>query len=111
MGETGESYGSALEVEINRWSGFVRALRKPEREAFGDLMNVCRAFASGNDCVSSPLMFEPMVMSLLLAQQVRINQLEKALNAMAPESSSSPASQSEPESKALKRFSGLDEYG
>ncbi len=107
MGETIESYGVALEAEINRWIGFVRALRKPEREAFEEVMSVCRAFASGNDCASSPIMFEPMVMSLLLAQQVRINQLEKDLPAITPEAISPPARQIQPESKTLTRLSAF----
>lgn len=38
MGKTVESFRIALEGEINRWSGFARALRKPYREAFNELM-------------------------------------------------------------------------
>ena len=38
MGETVESFRIALEGEISRWSGFARALRKPDREASDDLM-------------------------------------------------------------------------
>ena len=41
MGKTVESYRMALEPEINRWSGFARALRKPDREAFDELMDMC----------------------------------------------------------------------
>ena len=39
MGKTVPSYRIALEGEINRWSGFVFALRKPDREVFGELMD------------------------------------------------------------------------
>jgi|GEM_PF-6302038 len=35
MGKTVESYRIAPESEINRWSGFVRALRRDDRGAFG----------------------------------------------------------------------------
>ena len=81
MGRTVESYRVALEGEISRWSGFERALRAPEREAFEELMDMCRSHASeaGNAC--NPILFEPMVMSILLAQQMRIRQLEKNLEA------------------------------
>jgi hypothetical protein len=50
MGKTVESYRMALESEINRWSGFARALRRPDREAFDELMDLCRsnAMAGGN---------------------------------------------------------------
>jgi hypothetical protein len=32
----------ALEGEISRWNGFVRALRKDDREAFEEMTNICR---------------------------------------------------------------------
>jgi preprotein translocase subunit Sss1 len=39
MGKTVESFRIALEREINRWSGFARALRKPDREAFEEIVD------------------------------------------------------------------------
>jgi hypothetical protein len=39
MGKTVESFRMALEGEVNRWSGFARALRKPDRETFDELMD------------------------------------------------------------------------
>ena len=69
----------ALEGEINRWSGFARALRKPDREAFDGLMDMCRTYASESSCATNPIIFEPMVISILLAQQVRIQKLERQL--------------------------------
>jgi hypothetical protein len=47
MGKTVESYRMALEDEINRWSGFEKSLRLENKEAFDDLMDACRSFASG----------------------------------------------------------------
>jgi len=69
----------ALESEIGRWNGFDRALRKEDREAFGELMDMCRnnAMAGGNAC--HPIVFEPMVMSILLGQQKRLRKLEQEL--------------------------------
>ena len=69
MGKTVESYRMALEGEISRWKGFARTLRKDDREAFEELMDSCRnnAMAAGN--ATNPIIFEPMVMSILLAQQ------------------------------------------
>ena len=46
MGKTVESYRMALEEEISRWNGFVRVLRKDDREAFEELMDMCWGFAS-----------------------------------------------------------------
>ena len=44
MDKTVPAYRMALEEEINRWSGFVRALRKADREAFDELMDMCRGY-------------------------------------------------------------------
>jgi len=79
MGKTVESFRMALEGEINRWNGFARALRKPDREAFGELMDMCRSYASESSNATNPIVFEPMIMSILLAQQVRIQKLESQL--------------------------------
>ena len=77
MGKTVESFRMALEGEINRWSGFANALRKPDREAFDELMDMCRNHASETSGATNPIIFEPMVMSILLAQQIRIQKLER----------------------------------
>ena len=45
MGKTVESYRMALEGEISRWNGFARALRKDVREAFEEMMDMCRGYA------------------------------------------------------------------
>lgn len=42
MGENIESYKMVLELQIKRWSGFARALRRAEREAFDELVDVAR---------------------------------------------------------------------
>ena len=80
MGKTVEAYRMALEAEIHRWDGFVRALRKDDREAFEQLMDMCRnnGMASGAAC--DPIIFEPIVMSILLAQQKKLRELEDKLN-------------------------------
>jgi hypothetical protein len=69
----------ALEGEISRWSGFAKALRKDDREAFDELMDICRSYASAGSNATNPLVFEPMAISILLAQQKRIRTLEKKL--------------------------------
>jgi hypothetical protein len=80
MGKTVECYRMALESEIGRWNGFVRALRKDDREAFEEMMDMSRGFASEAGNSTKPILFEPMIMSILLAQQKRILALEKKLN-------------------------------
>jgi hypothetical protein len=80
MGKTVESFRMALESEISRWSGFAKVLRRSDREAFDELMDMCRSFASAGGNATNPILFEPMVMSILLGQQKRILALEKKLN-------------------------------
>jgi hypothetical protein len=85
MGKTVESYRMALEDEINRWKGFEKALRIEDKKAFDALMDACRSFASAGSNATQPILFEPMVMSILLFQQVKICRLEKALDAAKPQ--------------------------
>ncbi len=85
MGKTVPTYRMALEFEIAQWKGFRKALRtEEERQAFDELMDMCRnnAMASGNAC--NPVIFEPMVMSILLFHQKRLRDLEKKLNGNKP---------------------------
>ena len=81
MGKTVESYRMAIEDEIMRWNGFGKALRIEDKVAFDALMDACRSYASAGSNATNPILFEPMVMSILLSQQVKICRLEKALDA------------------------------
>jgi hypothetical protein len=78
-----------LDREVQRWSGFARALRKEDRVAFEQLIDICRNYASAGSNATRPVLFEAMVMSVLLHQQKLLNKLEKELNAVFLQSSSS----------------------
>jgi len=80
LGKTVPSYRMALEDEILRWSSFAKALRTEEREAFEIIMDACRNYASAAGNATQPIIFEPMVMSILLHLQMQLNRLEKKLN-------------------------------
>ena len=67
----------AVEDEIRRWSGFAKALRKEDREAFDAVMDACRSYASAASNATKPILFEPMVMSIVLSQQLSIQKLRK----------------------------------
>ena len=82
MGKTVESYRMALDREVQRWSGFARALRKEDRVVFDNLMDVCRNFASAGSNATRPVLFEAMAMSILLHQQKFLTKLEKMLLAV-----------------------------
>ena len=89
MGKTVESYRMALDREVQRWSGFARALRKEDRAAFEQLIDICRNYASAGSNATRPVLFEPMVLSILLDQQKTLNRLKKEFLAVSKQSSSS----------------------
>lgn len=80
MGKTVESYRMALEAEIGRWNGFAKALRSEELVAFKALMDACRSYASAAGNATRPILFEPMMMSILLSQQMSLQRLQKELD-------------------------------
>jgi len=82
MGKTVESYRLALDTEIQTWSGFTKALRSEDKDAFEQMIDACRNHASAGSNATRPEMFEPMVMSILLEQQKKLNRLEKELVAI-----------------------------
>jgi len=77
LGKTVASYRMALDREVQRWSGFARALRKEDRATFEQLMDICRNYASAGSNATRPVLFEAMVMSILLHQQKLLNKIEK----------------------------------
>ena len=82
MGRTVESYRIALEDEIRRWKGFAKALRSDDKAAFDALIDACRSYASAGSNATQPILFEPMLMSIALFQQKKIQHLEKELDAV-----------------------------
>ena len=82
MGKTVESYRIALEDEVRRWNGFTKALRIEDKEAFDVLLDACRSYASAGSNATQPIIFEPMVLSILLAQQRQLQKLEKKLDVL-----------------------------
>jgi hypothetical protein len=89
MGRTVESYRMALEDEVRRWNGFAKALRIDDKEAFDALMDTCRSYASAGSNATQPILFEPMVMSILLFQQKQLQRLKKELDESKQRSSQS----------------------
>lgn len=82
MGKTVEAYRLALDAEFQAWSGFAKALRTGDREAFEQMADACRNHASAGSNATRPVIFEPMVMSMMLEQQKKLTKLEKELDAI-----------------------------
>ena len=60
MGKTVPAYRLALEFEINTWRGFKKALTSDEdKQAFEEMMDLCRIFASESSMATNPIIFEP----------------------------------------------------
>lgn len=71
----------ALEFEIRRWRNFRKALKSREEvEAFDELMDMCRSLASAGSNATNPILFEPMVMSILVTQQKKLRKLDYIVN-------------------------------
>ena len=79
MGRTIPSYRMILEVEIKRWEGFLRALRREDKVAFEELMNECRCYASAAGAATRPVVAEAMFMSILLSHQRSWKEMKVAL--------------------------------
>ena len=80
MGKTVPAYRWVLEDEIAAWKDFRKAFPSEEdREAFDELMDMCRSFAMASGNATNPIIFEPMVMSILLGHQKKLRKLEHEL--------------------------------
>jgi len=80
MGKTVPAYRMALEFEIDTWKGFRKALSSDEdKQAFEEIMDLCRMFASESSNATKLIIFEPMAMSILLGHQKKIKKLERRL--------------------------------
>ena len=80
MGRTVPSYRQALESEIERWKGFRKGLRNKDAEAFDQMMNACRMFASAGSMATRPILLEAMFMSILLHQEKAIMEIKEKLD-------------------------------
>ena len=80
----------SIEDEIRRWNGFAKVLRKEDREAFDILIDVYRSYASAGSNATQLLPFEPMIMSILVSQQIRLQRLQKEMNDLKQKQRSDP---------------------
>ncbi len=109
MGKTVPSYRMALEDEIHTyWKPFRNALAdEASREAFDEMMDMCRSFCMASSNACNPILFEPMAMSILLGQQLHINALKRKIEALEYEINEviwkKICAQNNPQPKALER--------
>jgi hypothetical protein len=68
-----------LEQEIEKWQGFVKALRTKDKIVFEELMNFCRCNASAAGAATRPVVSEAMFMSILLCHQKFLKEIKITL--------------------------------
>ena len=85
MSQSVNAYRAALEGEIKKWNGYERVLRGDDKKFFEELMNISRSFALEGSSAEKDVIFQPMVMSIILAQDKRMSRIEEALNRIKPQ--------------------------
>jgi len=79
MGRTALTYRQRLEVELDRWKGFRKALLKDEREAFDSLVGHVYRYAHAASMYPERETFDLFTMSGLLSHEERLRALEREL--------------------------------
>jgi len=65
------------------WKGFRDGLAgEDEKQAFDAVMDLCRVQAMAGSNACKPILFEPMVMSVLLRQHKQIRTLQRKIDAL-----------------------------
>lgn len=84
MSQADGAYRVALEQEIKKWNGYERVLRGDNKQIFEEIMNMARSYALEGSNAEKKIVFQPMAMSIILAQDKRIKGLEEALSRIRP---------------------------
>jgi len=80
LGKTVPSFRMMLESEIAKWKEFVKALPgNSDKEAFEELMNYCRNYASAAGAAVRPIVSDAMFMSILLAHEKELKKIKATL--------------------------------
>lgn len=83
MGRTVPTFTMVLQQEIDGWSKFRRGLRRDDQEAMDDLFRAARLQLAGSAYAARPIPFESIAMSMMVMQHRRIQELQKAVAALA----------------------------
>ncbi len=79
MGRTVPTFTMVLQQEIEGWSKFRRGLRREDQEAMDDLFRAARLQLAGSAYAARPIPFESIIMSMMVMQHRRIQELQKAV--------------------------------
>jgi len=81
MGRTIPSWRIIVEQKIAELSRFKQFLRPEDRVVFDDLLTQCKLYAAGGGVFASPVKEMSLSFWMIFAQQKRLVELEKRLNA------------------------------
>jgi hypothetical protein len=84
LGKTLPPFSQLIENERRRWAPFKRALSKADREAFDRLLDCAKLQVQAGVMVSRTWAFETIVMSVLLEQEKRLEEMIKILEGLSP---------------------------
>ena len=76
MGRTVPTFTMVIQQEMESWSKFRRGLRKEDQETFDELFRAARLQLASSAYAARPIPFESIAMSMLLAQQGMIKELQ-----------------------------------
>ncbi len=76
MGRTVPTFTMVLQAEIDSWSKFRRGLRKEDQDALDELFRAAHMQLAGSAYAARAIPFESVAMSMLLAQQRMIKELQ-----------------------------------
>ncbi len=79
MGRTVPTFTMVVQQEMESWSKFRRGLRKEDQEALDELFRAARLQLASSAYAARPIPFESIAMSMLLAQQRMIRELERRI--------------------------------
>lgn len=80
MGRNNETFKTFLQHEEPTWSPYRRGLRTAEEKAAFDRLFTCgHIYSAESTAAARPVPLEALLMSILLAQEIRIGELERTL--------------------------------
>jgi hypothetical protein len=77
MGRTVPTFTMVIQQEMESWSKFRRGLRKEDQDALDELFRAARLQLASSAYAARPIPFESIAMSMLLAQQRMIRELQQ----------------------------------
>ena len=82
MGRTVPTFTMVIQEEMQSWSKFRRGLRRDDQEALDELFRAARLQLASSAYAARPIPFESIAMSMLLAQQRMIRNLEQRVRTL-----------------------------